>query len=178
MTYNPPVLPPYSTDTFTVCKLHTSILTYFGRIAIFFVKNPGKGMGIPFLGVDFRGRLQQKGASIRYGDSFFWGMDFRGRLQRKGASIWKAGGIRRKVLPYGTLRKEEGRNRNALPLRSGRSSTKLENTSLSTDVPLGFLYAAFLLPPLQNGSRYVPLRGGKISASRRVSFSMKSRTNR
>ena len=155
MTYNPPVLPPYSTDTFTVCKLHTSILTYFGRIAIFFVKNPGKGMGIPFLGADFRGRLQ-----------------------RKGASIWKAGGIRRKVLPYGTLRKEEGRNRNALPLRSGRSSTKLENTSLSTDVPLGFLYAAFLLPPLQNGSRYVPLRGGKISASRRVSFSMKSQTNR
>ena len=68
-------------------------------------------MGIPFLGVDCRGRLQQKGASIRYGDSFFWGMDFRGRLQRKGASIWKAGGIRRKVLPYGTLRKEEGRNR-------------------------------------------------------------------
>ena len=50
MTYNPPVLPPYSTDTFTVCKLHTSILTYFGRIAIFFVKNPGKGMGIPFFG--------------------------------------------------------------------------------------------------------------------------------
>ena len=35
-----------------------------------------------------------------------------------------------------------GCNRNALPLRSGRSSTKLENTSLSTDVPLGFLYAA------------------------------------
>ncbi len=35
-----------------------------------------------------------------------------------------------------------GCNRNALPLRSGRSSTKLENTSLSTDVPLGFLYAS------------------------------------
>ncbi len=52
--------------------------------------------------------------------------------------------------PYGALRKWEGRNRNALPLRSGRSSTKLENTSLSTDVPLGFLYAAFPLPPLRN----------------------------
>jgi hypothetical protein len=37
----------------------------------------------------------------------------------------------------------EGCNRNALPLRSERSSTKLENTSLSTGVPLGFLYAAF-----------------------------------
>ena len=140
MTYNPPVLPPYSTDTFTVCKLHTSILTYFGRIAIFFVKNPGKGMGIPFLGVDFRGRLQQKGASI-----------------------WKAGGIRRKVLPYGTLRKEEGRNRNALPLRSGRSSTKLENTSLSTDVPLGFLYAASPLSPLRPEVRCVPLQEGMLS---------------
>ena len=35
-----------------------------------------------------------------------------------------------------------GYNRNALPLRSERSSTKLENTSLSTGVPLGFLYAA------------------------------------
>ncbi len=37
-----------------------------------------------------------------------------------------------------------GCNRNALPLRSGRSSTegRQEKTSLSTDVPLGFLYAA------------------------------------
>ena len=35
-----------------------------------------------------------------------------------------------------------GCNRNALPLRSEPSSTKLENTSLSTEVPLGFLYAA------------------------------------
>ena len=35
-----------------------------------------------------------------------------------------------------------GCNRNALPLRSEPSSTKLENTSLSTEVPLEFLYAA------------------------------------
>jgi hypothetical protein len=35
---NPLVLPPYSTDTFTACRTHTSILTYFGRIAIFFAK--------------------------------------------------------------------------------------------------------------------------------------------
>ena len=56
--------------------------------------------------------------------------------------------------PYGALRKWEGRNRNALPLRSGCSSTKLENTSLSTDIPLGFLYAASPLPPLWMESRY------------------------
>ncbi len=42
-----------------------------------------------------------------------------------------------------TAAEGEGCNRNALPLRSERSSTKLENTSLSTGVPLGFLYAAF-----------------------------------
>lgn len=41
---NPLVLPPYSTDTFTVCRMHTTILTYFGRIAIFFKKNPGKAV--------------------------------------------------------------------------------------------------------------------------------------
>ena len=41
-----------------------------------------------------------------------------------------------------TAAEGEGCNRNALPLRSERSSTKLENTSLSTGVPLGFLYAA------------------------------------
>ena len=51
--------------------------------------------------------------------------------------------------PYGSLRKWGGPGRNALPLRSERSSTKLEITSLSTDVPLGFLYAASPLPPLQ-----------------------------
>ena len=56
--------------------------------------------------------------------------------------------------PYGTLRQQGGHNRNALPLRPKRSSTKLENTSLSTGVPLGFLYAASLLPPLQIGNHY------------------------
>ena len=56
-----------------------------------------------------------------------------------------------------------GCNRNALPLRSGRSSTKLENTSLSTDVPLGFLYAASPLSPLRPEVRCVPLQEGMLS---------------
>jgi hypothetical protein len=74
-----------------------------------------------------------------YGAGRLWGMAIRGGTAVGG---W----------PYGTLRQQGGRNRNALPLRSERSSTKLENTSLSTGVPLGFLYAASLLPPLQNGN--------------------------
>ena len=49
----------------------------------------------------------------------------------------------------------DGCNRNTLPLRSERSSIKLENTSLSTGVPLGFPYAAFPLPPLQHDKLYV-----------------------
>ena len=38
----------------------------------------------------------------------------------------------------------------------------LENTSLSTGVPLGFRYAAFSLPPLLNRIRYVFLQNGKF----------------
>ncbi len=70
----------------------------------------------------------------------------------------------REEWPYRSLRKREGRNRNALPLRSERSSTKLENTSLSTDVPLGFLYAAFPLPPLYNRNHYISLDKGLFPA--------------
>jgi len=54
-----------------------------------------------------------------------------------------------------SLRKWEGRSRNAPPLRSEPSRAKLENTSLSTEVPLGFLYAAFPLPPLQIETCYI-----------------------
>ncbi len=80
----------------------------------------------------------------------------------------KAGGIRLLLMgdgeewPYGTLRKWEGRNRNALPLRSEPSSAKLENTSLSAEGPLGFLYAAFPLPPLQNEKCYISLHEGEF----------------
>ena len=56
-----------------------------------------------------------------------------------------------------------GCNRNALPLRSGRSSTegRQENTSLSTDVPLGFLYAASPFPSLQAAGRNIFCNGGR-----------------
>ena len=76
---------------------------------------------------------------------------------------------------YGSRRKRGGRNRNALSLRSEPSSTKLENTSLSTEVPLGFLYAASLLPPLQNGRRYISLHLRKYYTSPEVVFSAGSR---
>ncbi len=77
-------------------------------------------------------------------------------------AIHAEGGLR-EVWHNGVLRNWGGRNRNALPLRSGRSSTKLENTSLSTDVPLGFLYAASPLPPLRPEVRCVPLQEGMLS---------------
>ena len=93
-----------------------------------------------------------------------WGVWHHGALRNCGGSVASRGAAELwEVWHHGALRKWGGRNRNALPLRSEPSSTKFENTSLSAEVPLGFLYAASPLPPLRLETRYVPLQEGKFS---------------